>query len=34
VFGVASALIPLLGNAKSEGVNSSLCILNIHIVYW
>jgi hypothetical protein len=27
-------LIPLLGNAKSEGVNSSLRILNIHIVYW
>jgi hypothetical protein len=34
VLGVASALIPLLGKAKSEGKYSRLGILNVHIVYF
>jgi hypothetical protein len=33
VLGVASALIPLLGKAKSDGVKQCLHI-DIHIVYF
>ena len=32
VFGVAYALIPLLGNEKSQGVNTALCAYCISIL--